>query len=407
MALLFRIAFLNLWRRVSRSVLVIMMVTMSITGLILIQGIFQGMLNQMIDNSLRSDTGHVSIYHPDYRTNKALAEQIDAPQTLIDIIKAQPHVTSVIDRVRGEGLVATAKHSQGTVLLGTSLEEENRHANLQNYLIEGEYSFGTKARGAIIGADLAEKLKVTVGKKIIITAQDMHKEINGLNLKVMGIVRTNNIEIDKSGVIMDKGALRTLLGLGDQSTQIAIMVDTRANQEPLVATLQEKLSSHNVMVGHWTKLFIMFDQIEQMQVAFSAISYGLVFIIAALGIFGVILVSVLERVREFGIMLAIGSTFNRVRWQIIAESVFLGLIGLFFGSLLGGALLYYFTTVGIDLSNFSDAMAMFGMDAIIRSEFHISYFIYAGVAVVLATFFAALWPIRVLQKLNPIQAVNA
>lgn len=151
----------------------------------------------------------------------------------------------------------------------------------------------------------------------------------------------------------------------------------------------------------------MFEQFEMIEAAFFSISYLLVFAVAALGIFGVILVSVLERVREFGIMLAIGSSFARVRWQIILESMLLGAIGLVAGAVIGGFLLYYFTNTGIDLSGYSDAMAQFGMDAIIKAEFHLAYFLYASIAVIFATFFAALWPIRVLKKLNPIEAVNS
>ena len=407
MGLLFRIAFLNLWRRMSRSVLVILMVGMSITGLLLMQGIFEGMINQMIDNSLRSDTGHISIYHKDYRTSKSLDDQISNPKELIAFIEKQPEVDSYIERITHEGLVATAKHSKGATIIGTNLEKEDSHAHLKNYLKEGEYTFGKHGRGALLGAELADKLKVKIGKKIVITVQDVHKEINSISLKVKGIVRTNNMQIDKTGVIIDQDKLRELTGLNGRSTQISLFVSNEEAQYPLIGKIQKEFGEEEIKAYHWKKIFPMFEQYESIEIGFYVISYLLIFIVAALGIFGVILVSVLERVREFGIMLAIGSSFSRVRWQIILESMLLGLIGLVAGAVVGGALLYYFSTTGIDLSNYSDAMNQFGMDAIIKAEFHWIYFLYSSVSVILATFFAALWPIRVLKKLHPIEAVNA
>ena len=407
MRLLFRIAFLNLWRRMSRSVLVILMVGMSITGLLLMQGLFDGMINQMIDNSLRSDTGHVSVYNKEYRTTKSLDDQILNPKELIAFIDKQPEVDSYIERVVHEGLVATAKHSKGATIFGTDLEKEDFHSHLKNYLIDGEYTFGKRGRGAIIGAQLADKLKVKIGKKIVITVQDIHKEINSISLKVKGIVRTNNMQIDKSGVIIDQSKLRELTALGNRSTQVSMFISNEEAQLSIIQRIKEEFGEKEIKAYHWKKIFPMFEQYEGIEVAFYAISYFLIFIVAALGIFGVILVSVLERVREFGIMLAIGSSFSRVKWQIILESMLLGLIGLVAGALIGGALLYYFATVGIDLSNYSEAMNQFGMDAIIKAEFHLVYFLYSSISVVLATFFAALWPIRVLKKLHPIEAVNA
>ncbi len=408
MKLLLKIAYFNLWRRKSRSILVIAMIAVSITGLLLIQGLYQGMIKQLIDNALRSDTGHISIYHKKYRISKSLTDQIQEPEKIITMIKSFSEVKSVIARIKHEGLIATAKHSQGALFIGTNLEEEQQHAHLKNYLKEGTYSFGKRKRGALIGIELAKKLKVKIGQKIILTIQDKDKEINSAILKVKGILKTNNMTLDRMGVLMSKTKLAKLLALKGAETQISIFVKKREEQAPLLKTLNLKLSkiAPELKAYSWKALFPMFDMIEEMQIAFFLFSYGLVFIIASLGIFGVILVSVLERVREFGIMLAIGSSFSRVRWQIIAESFFLGVFGLIIGSLIGGALLYYFSEVGIDLRAYSEGMAQFGMDAIIKADFEWSYFSSSGVAVVLATFFAALWPIRVLRKLNPIEAVN-
>ena len=106
-------------------------------------------------------------------------------------------------------------------------------------------------------------------------------------------------------------------------------------------------------------------------------------------------------------MLAIGSSFNRVRWQIILEAMMLGLIGWFLATFVSALMLDYLTQTGIDFSAYAEALKDYGMDPVIKADFKASYFLNASVTVVLATFFAALWPIRMLRKMNPIEAVNA
>ena len=408
MKLLFKIALLNLWRRRSRSMLVVLMIGMSVTGLLLVQGIYAGMLNGIMDNALRTDTGHISIYHSAYRKSKLLEDHISDVPKLRAYLATLPEVVSTVARVRHDGIVATAKKSQGALIIGTNLEEEQRHSRLQKFVVSGEYTFGAHHRGALIGAELAENLKVRVGQKIIITVQDMHKEINALNLKVEGIVRTNDVRIDKAGVFLSAQKLHTLCGLpAHTATQISVMVSTRDKQEPLVTAIQAHLDDQNLTAYHWTTILAMFKEFEMIEGVFFGFSFFIVFVVATLGVFGVILVSVLERVREFGIMLAIGCSFARVRNQIIIESMLLGLIGLVLGLSIGGWLLWHFSTVGIDFSAYADALQQFGMDPVSKAYFKAQYFASAATGVIAATFFAALWPIRVLKKLNPIQAVNS
>jgi len=407
MNLTLKMAYLNMWRRKSRSLVVMLMVAVSIAGLLLMQGIYDGMIDQMVDNSIRSDSGQMSIYGKGHRLSKSLKDNIRDFQSIEAYLTKRPEVKSYIARIKHEGLVATARHSQGAVFVGTRLEDEQRHANLSKYLTEGEYSFGTRNRGAIIGYELADKLKVKIGKKIIITAQNANNELASLALRVRGIVKTGDVNMDKMAVMVDYEKLREMLALDGQVTQISINMQKKEAIDPFALTLQKELADKNVEVFTWKKLFPLWEQMDEIMMAFNFISYGLVFVVASIGIFGVILVSVLERVREFGIMLAIGSSFASIRRLIILESMLLGLFGLAIGIVIGGGGLIYLTHYGIDLSAYSEGLALWGVNTVMYATIKFSYFIQASVSVVLATFFAALWPIRILKKLHPIEAINS
>ncbi len=401
-----KMAYLNMWRRKSRSLVVMLMVAVSITGLLLMQGIYDGMIDQMVDNSIRSDSGQISIYGKGHRLSKSLKDSIGDFQEIESYLETKPEIKSFITRIRHEGLVATARHSQGAVFVGTRLDDEQRHANLSKYLIDGKYDFGKRGRGAIIGSELADKLKVKIGKKIIITAQNRNNELASLALRVRGIVKTGDMNLDKMAVLLDYDKLKTMLALNGQATQISINLQDKKKVDAFTQTLQNELAGKKVEVYSWKQLFPLWDQMDEIMMAFNAFSYGLVFIVASIGIFGVILVSVLERVREFGIMLAIGSSFGSIRKLIILESMLLGLFGLAVGMILGGFGLAYLSVYGIDLSAYSEGLALWGVNTTMYATIKVTYFFQAFISVFLATFFAALWPIRILKKLHPIEAIN-
>ncbi|MCI5167964.1 MAG: ABC transporter permease [Candidatus Electrothrix sp. GM3_4] len=247
-------------------------------------------------------------------------------------------------------------------------------------------------------------MRVRIGSKIILSAQDTHADVASAAFRVTGILKTNNMGLDERAVFIDLQKMRKMLTVPEGVSQIAVIV----HEQNQLAEVQEDLNRRfpDLDILRWDELYPALMQSKVIMNGFNMVISGMIFCVAALGIFGVILVSVLERIREFGIMLAIGTRFSLIRNIILTESLFLGLIGFLFGSLIGGANLYYFKTYGLDLSAFSDAFDEFGMDAVTYAMIRPSYFITAFVAVLLATFFSVLIPLRVLKKSNPIEAIN-
>ncbi|MCK5070143.1 MAG: hypothetical protein KAR01_06360, partial [Desulfocapsa sp.] len=155
-------AWASLTRRVTRSLMVILMICVSLWGLLVMQGIYDGMTEQMIANAIRSDSGHISIVGHGYRLDPALDKRIKekdvTSQKISQLFDGNSSVNSWVERFDQQGLIATAHYSRNTVITGIDPEREKLHGNLQKYLVQGEYNFGSKGRGAIIGFTLAEKL---------------------------------------------------------------------------------------------------------------------------------------------------------------------------------------------------------------------------------------------------------
>ncbi|CAK8725107.1 ABC-type transport system, involved in lipoprotein release, permease component [Candidatus Electrothrix laxa] len=403
-SLIIKIARASLARRGLRSLLVVMMIAVSLWGLLLIEGVYEGMIEQMINNAIRSDSGHLSLFAKDYRSDPDLARQVHAVPAIKTVLEQDTRVRSFAERIKQDGLAATAHASRGAAIIGMDLEKEEQHGRLAEYLQKGEFSFGKKGKGIILGFKLADTLRVRIGSKIILSAQDMHAEVASAAFRVTGILKTNNMGLDERAVFIDLNKMRKMLIVPEGVSQIAVIVHEQDQLAQVQADVQKRFPDLDIL--RWDELYPALMQSKVIMDGFNMVISGMIFCVAALGIFGVILVSVLERIREFGIMLAIGTRFSLIRNIILAESFFLGLIGFVFGSLIGGANLYYFKIYGLDLSAFSDAFDEFGMDAITYAVIRPSYFFTAFAAVLLATFFSVLIPLRVLKKSNPIEAIN-
>ncbi len=399
-----KIAWASLVRRPTRSVLLVLMIAVSLWGLLFMEGIYDGMTEQMISNAIRSDSGHISIFGEGYRLDPDLSRWIMDDAGMDFILAGDERIKSYVTRLKQDGLVATAHYSRGASIFGVDLEAEDKHGRLGGYLFKGDFNFGNKGRGAIIGYKLADKLQVRIGSKIILSAQDSQGEVSATSHRVSGILKTNNMALDENAVFLSKGQVRTLLAMENGISQVAIIV----HEEEQAAGLQRDLSSTfpGLDVQRWDQLYPALLQSRVMMEGFNLVTNLLIFCVAALGIFGVMLVSVLERLREFGIMLAIGTRFSEIRNIIFAESFYLGFSGFALGALVGLGTLGYFKAYGLDLSIFSDAFEEFGMDAVTYAVIRPGYFVTALVAVTVATFLSVLIPLRVLKKTKPIETIN-
>ncbi|MEA3373866.1 MAG: FtsX-like permease family protein [Campylobacterota bacterium] len=401
--LYFKMALLHIVRRKGRAVLIALMISLSLIGLLLMEGMYEGMMVQITQNSIKTGCGTVSIQHKEFRSDNNIKYHIDAPEQIIPLLDAQAGISSYVTRVSQRGLIATAGYSQGVSVMGVEQDREAEHAGLPNFMIKGKYSF--EKRGAVIGYRLARKLKVEIGKKVIVTMQDVNNEVVSVALKVRGIIKTNNMAIDGSGLLMDIDRLRALTGI-QGVTEIAILLDDQNADFTIKEAIEKQLQDGNLAVYSYKELYPTLYESEAFMETYNKISSAFIFIVATLGIFGVVLVSVLERVREFGIMMAIGTQFRDITRLIIYESLLITMSGYIVGAVVGGGLLWYFREYGLDLSGLSDAFAIFGMDSSIHAILKQEYFTSSFISVLLATLAATVIPIRTLKKRNPIQSIN-
>jgi len=393
-----QLAFNNAFLRLSRTLLVIIMIAVSMSMMLSIEGLYDGMSYNLINKTKRSDSGDVALYQKNYRLTKSLKETIKDSDKIIADIKKIEGVKAVVSRIEAEGLAATARKSRFAKIVGIDLDEEESFGKFSDFLKEGELEF--KKRGAIVGIELAKKLKLKIGSKLIFSTQDSSGEINSIALRVKAIVQTSNISLDSTAIFIQREKLRKFLALKkSEVTQIAIM------GEGVEKRLKDKYPSLDVKT--FLELYPMMKQTEDMMNIFNSITFFIVMLVVFIGIMGVMYVSILDRIREFGILKSIGYAYKYIRLQIILEALFMSLTGYLFGAILGYIALYYLHSVGVDLSAYADGLESFGYPRVMHAQIKVIYFITTFFAIVLASLLSVLLPLRKIKNMNTIEVTKA
>ena len=395
-------AYRNALLRLSRTILLILMISMSMGTMVALEGLYDGMSQHMINKAKRSDSGEISLYARSYRLEDDIKYHIDNVTQKSEILRQIPGVTQLLWRIQANGLAQTARKSDPARVVGIDPLSEETFGRFSDFLQEGTLDFGKN--GVFVGSEIAKKLKLHIGSKLIFTTQDSKLEIQSIALHVKAIIHTSNIKLDEHALFVQREKLVSLLSLPkDSATQIALRSDSRESSR-LKSRIQKIFPDLDVET--FTELYPQLKQMQSLMDIFNEITFAIVMVVVFIGILGVMYVSILERIREFGILLSIGYAYRYIRWQIMAEALFLGLTGYIFGLLFGLLILVYLKYYGLDLSIFSEGMSMFGLESTIYATIRSSYFVSTFFAILAASLLSVLLPLQKIKKLNPIEVIR-
>jgi ABC-type lipoprotein release transport system permease subunit len=399
--LILKLSYRNRLFNLRDTTLVVTMIAVAISMMIVLAGLYDGMTVSLVESTKRSDSGDISIYAKEYRLNKELSNSISNTPALLQKIKSMEGVEALSHRISVDGLISTAKHSAFASIYGVDLPSEERFGSFSKFLKYGEIKLDK--RGVILSVELAKKLKIKIGSKVIFTTQDSTKEINSIALKVRGVVQTTNLSLDKNAIWVDREVVAGFLNIPNTTaTQVAIMSSRPA---PLLDQL--KSNYPDMDVKSFLELYPMIKQMQDMMGIFNSVSFVIVMVVVFIGIFGVMYVSILKRIREFGIMISIGMNYSKIRLQIIIESLILALFGYILGAGLGYIVLLYLSTLGLDLGSYAKALESFGMNRYIYATIKSAYFSNTLLAIVLSAMMSVVIPLRKIKNSKPVDVIKS
>jgi ABC-type lipoprotein release transport system permease subunit len=343
------LALRNIWRNRRRTLLTLSAMVVSVSLLILSLGVYSGMIRDMLSSATEQYRGHVVVSRTGYQDDHDLFATFSPSAGLEERIAADPLVVGLSPRLRAYGLVAHAQNTRPAELLGIEPQRERQVTRLQQFLVNGRYPAAGE-NGALIGRGLADRLGVGPGDELIFVTQAADGSIGNDLLPVSGIFATGDSRQDNQLVLVSLPWLQNLMVLPGQVHELALSL-----KDPLLAgetagRLDALLPKDLDALGWGELLPEMQEAIASYDVS-RLIMAGILYFATGLGILNTLFMSVMERTREFGILMALGMTPWRIRILVLLETLLMCCLALVVGLALGLAMTFYMEQVGIDLSD--------------------------------------------------------
>ncbi|MDF1525757.1 MAG: FtsX-like permease family protein [bacterium] len=366
-----KLAFRNLRRHLRRTIITVAAIGLG-TGLALFSiGLGDGGHQQMIENGVRIGQGHLTVQRDGFLESPSSSLYIEDPDPFMAIIWDSPYVDRAFPRIRGEGILATAAGAEGVMFQGIDPSAPGEAAIFKDSLSEGEFLTDYNAARVYLGTKLADRLKLKLGKKAVLTTQDAAGEITSTLLRVQGIFKSGSGTIDGSICIIPIGFLQEALSMGRGVTSIAIYLNNPFKQEHAFEEIGSQLPRGQTYLYKWQVLQPDLRDYVVIDDAFGYMIYAVILLIVAIGVLNTVLMSVMERRREIGILTALGMENRHVMLMVLVETVFITLLGILFGLAIGLGVNWYFSTYGLDLSQWSPeewSLAGTVIDPVLRSH---------------------------------------
>jgi len=398
------IAWRNIWRNKLRSFVVIVSVSLGLVGGIFSMAMMYGMINQRVQNIIENEISHMQIHHPKFTENYEMQYVVPNAIELQQKLMSSSEVEAVCSRLRIPGMASSAQSGVGVMILGIQPDEERRVTRIHKSLVEGSYLEGRR-NPIIIGEKLARKLKVRLRSKIVLTFQPREGELARGAFRIVGIYKTNNSVFDQGQIFVKRSDLVRISEYQDDKVNELALWLRQMDTAPILSKQFQK-SRQDIQFLPWRKiqpdLAMVTDFMAEYFVIFMSIILG------ALGfaIVNTMLMVVMERIRELGMLMAIGMNRGRVFRMIILESVFLCLVGGIAGDGISFVLIEYFNHAGIDLGLFAEGFESWGYSSQVYPELESRFYFIIGFMVVGMGIGAAVYPAWKVLRYQPAKALR-
>jgi ABC-type lipoprotein release transport system permease subunit len=397
------------WRNRRRTIITIAALMISATAIVWFRSLVDGMLDDMVKAQMQYGMGHVSVQPVGFEKNPLVDKYLHDPKPLEDIVQNEPLVKTWAPRVEARGLASSPENSLGATIYGIDPAREKGVSGFHKAIAQGSYFQSADENGVIIGSRMAEVLNIDLGDLVAVLVQNLKGEVAAEAYPVVGIMHTGFPNLDNNLVLMPLARAQQQIGYGDRYTKIVIMAPESSDMAKLKASLAGKINMPGVEVKTWEELYPMQQQLTQLYNS-SMIFFMLLFIIlTSFGMINTILMSVLERINEFGMMAALGMRPGQIFRLILTESFLISLLSIVIGFGAATALGFFTQNQGISMKVFGapDYLAQFGLgNAVLFTKVNWDGFIISLCVIVGMGFLASLYPAICTGRMKPMPALK-
>ena len=401
---IFMLAWRNLWRNHRRTLIMLTAITVGVWAMIFMTALMRGMVDDMLLNGIRSLPGEVQIHHPEYRDDPSINNSIAAPGT--ELLKALqiPKVTAWTSRVRVPAVISSERDTRGVILLGVEPDSEQQVSFDADTISEGRFLEHSSDNGLVIGAKMAGHLETDLGKRVVVMSQDPDNNIADRGFRIVGIYRAKLASLEETYIYAGRETVQKLLKLDDKVSEIAITADDYRNVDSWYPRIRQA-AGQDVETLPWYEIDTYLGSMMVMMDGFVLVWIIIVFLSLSFGLVNTLVMAVFERVREIGLMQALGMRPSIILYQILMESLLLLLIGLLLGNVLAVGTVIPLQD-GIDISVVAKGMEMMGTSSMLYPALKLNDMVLANVIVIVLGLLTSILPAWRAASYDPIEALN-
>jgi ABC-type lipoprotein release transport system permease subunit len=401
------ISWRNVWRNKLRSSVVITAVSLGVFAGVFSMAFYKGMAIQRIKSAIKTEVSHIQLHNPAFEKVDEILNYLDSADIRLNYIRAKNGVEAASKRLIVNAIVNSAEKGGGIRLFGIDRENEAKVTDIKNRLVEGIYLENLKRGNPIvIGKKLADKLGVRIGSKLVIGMIDSKGQPVYNQFRVGGIFKTVNSFYDETLAFINYEELRQIAGLPEGSAhELAVYLGGTENSVLLVDLLKSEFP--NLDVKEWNEILPELGYLSESMDFFMYIFIIIILLALGFGIVNTMLMVVLERIHELGMLMAVGMNKIRIFKMIMLETVFLSLTGGVIGIIIGSVVSEIYKTRGIDLSGlYGVGFSALGYDSVIYTVIQVDMIIGITSLVILTGIVASVFPAVKALGLNPAEAIR-
>lgn len=409
------LAWRNLWRNPRRTLIAMAAIGFGYAMLLFVACLMAGLRQQMIETGTSLVLSDIQVHAPSYYPNRSIYQTLGGRQgtdvgALLADIAADPRIYAASPRVYGYGLVSATHQSAGAEILGVVPSQEQKVTVLQTRMVKGSYLTEGMPKGIVMGDKFATTIGVGVGSEIILLTQAADGSMGNDLYTVVGLFHTGIDAIDRGLVLMSLASLQELLRLPPvRIHEVGIKLHAITEATATAAALGGQLSKNlPVRVRAWPELVPELADYVQFNRGVTFILFFIFFLLAVIGIVNTMLMAVIERTRELGMLMAVGMRPVQVVGLILAEAAGLATASLVLGAVVGAPLLWYLQVHGLNLGGAGDDVSLAGV--VVGQHWYgqqdFSTYSQAALGLAITALVSALYPALRAARFRPTEALR-
>ena len=401
-----QLAWRNIWRNPRRTAVIMTAVVIGVWSMIFLGALMRGMVDSMIRNGISTLTGHIQVHQKDYRNDPAIENSMVDPDVVEAAIeKALPAGAHWTTRVRVNAIVSNARHSDGVTLVGVDPVREPKVSFIGQAVNQGRFLKPDDKHGIVVGRALVGKFETKLGRKLVLMSQDTDREIASRAFRIVGIFRAEMEATEKQFVFVTKAAAQHMLKLKNGISEVSIILPDHQEVPEAATTLRTALASTNYKVHTWRELLPLVTAYLKIFDWFIFLWFIAVFVAMGFGIVNTTMMAVFERIREFGLLKALGMKPRWIIKEVLTESFFLLIMGMAIGDILGFLSVFALSGNGIDLSALAAGAEFAGISRVIYPVISAKDVVVANLVVFILGLLVSVYPAMKAARFTAVQAL--